>query len=165
MENSSCLICYWRKFPYLFFILTFIFTTNSLSDITGPLLSCFLLILILTVHPPPFSLLSLVIKLQPVSSQVLYSISLFLFFWLAKTAMETLSMHFLKYSENHTTRQIHGHQLEMDPQCCWNTLFCFWTPSPFVHISAFKYPLLPLCLYSHFFFTYIYSKISNFVLL
>lgn len=45
-----------------------------------------------------------------------------------------------------------------------NTLFCFWTPSPFVHISAFKYPLLPLCLYSHFFFTYIYSKISNFIL-
>ena len=45
-----------------------------------------------------------------------------------------------------------------------NTLFCFWTPSPFVHIGAFKYPLLPLCLYSHFFFTYIYSKISNFIL-
>ena len=140
-----------KNFHTLFFILTFIFTTNSLSDITGPLLSCFLLILLIfTVHTSPFSLLSLVKKLQPVSNQILYSISLFLFFWLAKTAMETLSIHFLKYSENHTTRQIHGHELEVDPQCFWKIYSCFWTPSPFVHISAFKCLLLPLCLYSHF---------------
>lgn len=40
-------------------------------------------------------------------------------------------MHFLKYSENHTTRQIHGHQLEMDPQCCWEIYsFAFEHPLP-----------------------------------
>lgn len=136
-----------KNFHTLFFILTFIFTTNSLSDITGHLLSCFLLILLIfTVHPPPFSLLSLVKKLQPVSNQILYSISLFLFFWLAKTAMETLSIHFLKYSENHTTRQIHGHQLEMDPQRFWE-----------IHSFAFEHPL-PLftsVLSNTFYFRYV----------